>query len=83
MGSSLYRPTRGAEADHCDLDALRQNRFVPDRGFAGAFATAAGSASRAGPVEFAAEEKVEVEDDLFGVIGLLTEAKIQAHPRRP
>ncbi|XP_047494373.1 puff-specific protein Bx42-like isoform X2 [Penaeus chinensis] len=75
LGSNLYRPTRSAENEYgADLETLMStNRFVPDRGFSGADA----GASRSGPVEFqrsgAGDEKEE--DDLFGVIGLLTEAK--------
>lgn len=75
LGSSLYRPTRTAENEYgADLETLMStNRFVADRGFSGADA----SANRTGPVEFqrsgAGDEKEE--DDLFGVIGLLTEAK--------
>lgn len=75
LGSGIYRPTRTSENEYgAGLDQLMStNRFVPDRGFSGADT----SASRSGPVEFqrsgAADEKDE--DDLFGVIGLLSEAK--------
>ncbi|KAK4315590.1 hypothetical protein Pmani_013201 [Petrolisthes manimaculis] len=75
LGSGIYRPTRSSENEYgAGLDQLMStNRFVPDRSFSGADT----SASRSGPVEFqrsgAADEKDE--DDLFGVIGLLSEAK--------
>lgn len=82
MGSNIYRPTRGAENEYAaDLGQLLSTaRFVPDRGFSGADT----SASRSGPVEFqqsgVGDEKDE--DDLFGVIGLLSEAK-KATKRNP
>lgn len=57
--------------DYVKLTTLL-NRFVPDRGFAGAD----GSTSRSGPVEFQASGAGDKEEeDLFGVIGLLSEAK--------
>ncbi|XP_045584224.1 puff-specific protein Bx42 isoform X2 [Procambarus clarkii] len=74
IGSNIYRPTRTAENDYgSGIEHLMStNRFVPDRGFSGADS----GTSRSGPVEFqrsGADEKDE--DDLFGVIGLLSEAK--------
>lgn len=75
ISSNIYRPTRASENDYgAGLEQLMStNRFVPDRGFAGADT----GASRSGPVEFQrsgpGDEKDE--DDLFGVIGLLSEAK--------
>lgn len=74
--SSIYRPTRGAEQDYAaDLDQLMNtNRFVPDRGFSGSD----GMAKRSGPVEFqrsGGQEDEKEDDDIFGVIGLLSDAK--------
>ncbi|XP_068234705.1 puff-specific protein Bx42 [Palaemon carinicauda] len=82
INSNIYRPTRNAESEYAaDLDQLLSTaRFVPDRGFSGADT----SASRSGPVEFqrsgVGDEKDD--DDLFGVIGLLSEAK-KATKRNP
>lgn len=77
LGSNIYRPTRGADSEAYGLEVekmMSTNRFVPDQRFAGAD----GASRRSGPVEFqsssaAGEEKDE--EDLFGVIGLLSEAK--------
>ena len=71
--SSIYRP-RNVESDAFGGDfeqLMMANRFAPDRSFSGAD----GNAHRSGPVEFRAEGDEKEEEDLFGVIGLLSEAK--------
>lgn len=73
LGNALYRPTAAATTDYGNMDELMSTkRFVPDRGFAGADS----AARRSGPVEFQqVNEGDKEEEDLFGVIGLLSEAK--------
>ncbi|KAF2359393.1 SKI-interacting protein SKIP SNW domain [Trinorchestia longiramus] len=73
LGNALYRPSASAADTFGGMDELMSTkRFVPDRGFSGADS----SVSRSGPVEFQASgEGDKEEEDLFGVIGLLSEAK--------
>lgn len=75
LGSNIYRPTRGADSDAYGLEVeqmMASNRFVPDQGFSGADS----NARRSGPVEFQSSTfGDEKDEDLFGVIGLLSEAK--------
>eukprot|EP00057_Strongylocentrotus_purpuratus_P034407 XP_795058.3 PREDICTED: SNW domain-containing protein 1 isoform X2 [Strongylocentrotus purpuratus] len=62
VASNLYRPSRNADKDVYgdDLDNLIKNKkFVPDKGFAGADS----SRRRDGPVQFEREE----EEDVFGL----------------
>lgn len=76
LGSNIYRPTRGTDSEAYGLEVeqmMAANRFVPDQRFSGADADAA---RRSGPVEFQSTTLGEEKDeDFFGVIRLLSEAK--------
>ena len=66
----MYRPpkNRDDELYGDDIDAIaKQKRFVPDKGFDGADASAPRGS---GPVQFERDQ-----DDIFGIDKLLTEAK--------
>ncbi|KAK2191762.1 hypothetical protein NP493_46g05014 [Ridgeia piscesae] len=70
IATSIYRPSKNIDKDQYgdDLDKLiRSNRFVPDKEFSGTDRTA----RREGPVQFEKDE----EEDPFGLIEFLTEAK--------
>ena len=76
MGSNIYRP-RNTESEMYAGDISEYtstDRFILDHGFSG---TEGGGGSRSGPVEFQPGETGEEkeEEDLFGVFGLLYEAK--------
>lgn len=80
FGNALYRPTRDKDKDiysDAKLDeVLKTNRFVPDRGFAGA----GSGQQRDGPVQFEKPVRTTTasnadEEDPFGLDKFLAEAK--------
>jgi len=70
VGNALYKPSSGAKEYDLE-DAMNQRRFVPDRGFSG---SGEGGERGNAPVQF--EKQADGEfDDMFGIIGLLDDAK--------
>jgi len=75
LAQQLYRPKKGGDNDIYgeDLDnAIKTNRFVPDKEFSGTSRTA--GSSRSGPVQFEQNAAAE-EEDPFGLDQFLQQAK--------
>ncbi len=73
VAQNIYRPSKDLDKEAyggADIDELRKtDRFVPDKGFAGAEMQRGGTGGRSGPVQF------EKEEDPFGLDQFLDTAK--------